>query len=294
MSNLPKETYSELLRESSREYWNELYVNSFEQFQAAVMAIFEGVPRWGEAAQFATPAAREAAHDIFFGVGAAVDLALGVAEDGQLDSKDIYATAGSTAAIGLTTEALGAFATALGTLAIEASSPELALLLGGIADLVIASTPAWIPLFGGFIATVIAGVAGSVYARAVGAAFEEYQAQNEPNIWNVSVDNPAINEPVSIRSLSSYFLDIIGDGVEGRHDGIKASITGLQSGHLYKDLNLLQNEVLQLTDFNDYLDTRAIDLSAYDSWRFLDDQYIIDMRGGIEFQGQYTYLIHSL
>jgi hypothetical protein len=59
MSNLPKKTYGELLREESRKNWNEIFYDDFTQFQTFISALFEGTPRWGEVAEFATPAARE-------------------------------------------------------------------------------------------------------------------------------------------------------------------------------------------------------------------------------------------
>ena len=133
-------------------------------------------------------------------------------------------------------------------------------------------------------------VVAAILATATARAIEEYNAQ-QPIIFDIDKDG-GVKEGVTITNVRATVDD---DGTIVRNSGIYAQMVGQTSGHPH-EITAHWADVLRLTGFADFLDVSVVDLHDYESWRFLDDQFVIDLSnkdGGVQSKTDFDTVFYA-
>jgi hypothetical protein len=135
----------------------------------------------------------------------------------------------------------------------------------------IAGAPEIITGIVAFVGITLIAKLVEISAESAAIAKEEYDAQAEnPNILDLVTDK-GLTEGVELTHLGTFLVED-----HNRRSGIHVELKGLTSETPYV-FDEHCPDVLKLTDRADRLNVANVDLSEYDSWRFLDDEFTIDM-----------------
>ena len=128
------------------------------------------------------------------------------------------------------------------------------------------------------VAALVVGAIVGALTKTLFQATADYLAQNDnPNIYDITI-SAGITEGVVVRNIRAAVDD---DSMVVRNSGISGDLYGLSSGQKHEILAHCR-DVLRLTGFADTLDVSEVDLHDYESWRIFDDEFTIDLAGGID------------
>jgi hypothetical protein len=263
-------SFSRLLSERNSENLDQL--NSAEgRLQLVLAAAFSAVPIFAGAAGLVDDLAKEGAQLVWSVASGAAGVSVSSLMEGTSlggVTSNVAGTLTESTVTAVLTRMIVARLGASAAVAVLPLLPEIAL---AVAAFIIAAVVAHV--------TKVFIEATELYLNQPDQIFEIANAgPADGTVTYGGETNPipdGIRDGVDVKNLVAF------PNVEGPNSDMKVDLSGQSNGALYQ-LDLHCADVLRLSELSDSLDTSEVDLTNFQSWRFLDDQFIIDMAGGVD------------